>query len=63
MLDALLEHATQRQFVYAHKWQPGDLIIWDNRCLLHRVVGNYEMDRYRRILHRTVLKGTAPIAA
>ena len=63
LLDALLEHATRRQFVYAHKWQPGDLIIWDNRCLLHRVVGNYEMDRYRRILHRTVLKGTAPIAA
>jgi alpha-ketoglutarate-dependent 2,4-dichlorophenoxyacetate dioxygenase len=60
LLDALLEHATQRQFVYVHKWRPGDLVMWDNRCLLHRVVGNYDMDRYRRILHRTVVKGTVP---
>lgn len=60
LLDALLAHATQRQFVYAHKWRPGDLVMWDNRCLLHRVVGNYDMDRHRRILHRTVVKGTVP---
>ena len=60
LLDELLAHATQRQFVYAHKWRPGDLVMWDNRCLLHRVVANYEMDRYRRILHRTVVKGVVP---
>jgi alpha-ketoglutarate-dependent 2,4-dichlorophenoxyacetate dioxygenase len=35
LLD-LLEHATQRQFVYSHAWQPGDLVIWDNRTTLHR---------------------------
>jgi taurine dioxygenase len=63
LLDQLLEHATQRQFVYAHKWRPGDLVMWDNRYLLHRVVANYEMDRYRRILHRTVVKGVVPQSA
>jgi alpha-ketoglutarate-dependent 2,4-dichlorophenoxyacetate dioxygenase len=36
LLMDLLEHATQRAFVYSHEWQPGDLVIWDNRCTLHR---------------------------
>jgi alpha-ketoglutarate-dependent 2,4-dichlorophenoxyacetate dioxygenase len=36
LLMDLLEHATQPQFVYAHKWRPNDLVIWDNRSTLHR---------------------------
>jgi alpha-ketoglutarate-dependent 2,4-dichlorophenoxyacetate dioxygenase len=36
LLRDLLEHATQRGFVYRHAWHPGDLVIWDNRCTLHR---------------------------
>ena len=32
----LLEHATQREFVHSHAWQPNDLVIWDNRSVLHR---------------------------
>ena len=60
LLELLLEHATQRQFVYAHRWRSGDLIMWDNRCLLHRAVANYAANRERRILHRTVVKGTVP---
>ena len=36
LLMDLLEHATQRQFVYRHAWKPGDLVIWDNRATLHR---------------------------
>ena len=35
LLD-LIEHATQRQFVHAHSWRQGDLVIWDNRCTMHR---------------------------
>ncbi len=36
LLSDLLEHATQRQFVYRHEWKPGDLVMWDNRAVLHR---------------------------
>lgn len=36
LLSDLLEHATQREFVYRHRWRPGDLVMWDNRCVLHR---------------------------
>jgi alpha-ketoglutarate-dependent taurine dioxygenase len=60
LLDALLEHATQRQFVYTHRWCAGDLIMWDNRCLLHRAVANYDRNRHRRILHRSLVRGMAP---
>jgi taurine dioxygenase len=61
LLDELLEHATQRQFVYAHRWRQGDLVMWDNRCLLHRAVANYDMGKYRRIMHRSVVRGTVPL--
>jgi alpha-ketoglutarate-dependent taurine dioxygenase len=60
LLDTLLEHATQRQFVYRHRWRVGDLVMWDNRCLLHRALANYQLGSERRILHRTVVKGTVP---
>lgn len=60
LLARLQEHATQDRFVYTHKWKDGDLVLWDNRTLLHRAVANYAMDTHRRILHRTVVKGTAP---
>jgi len=60
LLAELLNHATQSQFVYAHRWRLGDLVMWDNRCLLHRAVGNYEADRYRRVMHRSVVRGTVP---
>jgi alpha-ketoglutarate-dependent taurine dioxygenase len=60
LLAELLAHATQPEFVYTHRWRPGDLVIWDNRALLHRAVANYEMGRHRRVLHRTVVRGTAP---
>jgi alpha-ketoglutarate-dependent taurine dioxygenase len=60
LLEELLQHTTQQQFVYTHRWCKGDLVIWDNRCLLHRAVANYEMSRYRRVLHRSVVRGTVP---
>jgi alpha-ketoglutarate-dependent taurine dioxygenase len=60
LLDELLAHTTKPQFVYAHRWRIGDLVMWDNRCLLHRAVANYKMCRYRRVLHRSVVRGTVP---
>lgn len=36
LVNELIEHATQPQFVYRHRWQAGDLVMWDNRCTLHR---------------------------
>ena len=52
--------ATQGRFVYSHRWRPGDLVLWDNRCTLHRALPHENMDRERRVLHRTVVKGTVP---
>ena len=60
MLAALLAHATQPDFTYAHRWRPGDLVMWDNRATLHRAVANYEINRYRRVMHRNVVKGGVP---
>lgn len=60
LLQSLLEHATQARFVYAHKWRPRDLIMWDNRCLMHRAVPNYDLGKHRRILRRVVVQGDAP---
>jgi alpha-ketoglutarate-dependent taurine dioxygenase len=52
--------ATQAEFVYSHRWLPGDLVMWDNRCTLHRALPHEDMDKERRVLHRTVVKGTVP---
>jgi alpha-ketoglutarate-dependent taurine dioxygenase len=54
----LMAHATQPRFVYSHRWREGDLVMWDNRCLLHRALANYAMGSGWRVLHRTVVRGT-----
>ena len=59
-LNRLLRRATKADFIYTHKWLKGDLVLWDNRCLLHRAVANFDMESERRVLHRTVVKGTVP---
>jgi len=61
LLDDLLAHATRPRFTHAHRWRAGDLVMWDNRCTLHRAVANYEMNRYRRVMHRNVVRGTVPV--
>jgi alpha-ketoglutarate-dependent 2,4-dichlorophenoxyacetate dioxygenase len=55
-LSDLLEHATQRPFVYAHQWQVGDTVMWDNRATLHRG-RRYPLDQ-RRELRRTTIDFT-----
>jgi alpha-ketoglutarate-dependent 2,4-dichlorophenoxyacetate dioxygenase len=51
LLRELIEHATQREFVYRHSWRAGDLVIWDNRCTMHRATA-FEDVRYKRELRR-----------
>ena len=55
----LEEHATQDRFLYRHNWRQGDVLMWDNRCLLHRADPNFDAAHYPRVLHRTCLRGTA----
>jgi len=57
LLD-LLEHATQRQFVYSHQWRVGDLVIWDSRCTLHR--GRRYDVSFPRDLRRVTTRDAAP---
>ena len=61
LLDDLLERATVPANVYRHEWRAGDLVMWDNRCLLHRADRNYDMAAHPRVLHRTVVKGAVPV--
>jgi taurine dioxygenase len=60
LLAALMVHATREDTVYHHHWRPGDLVMADNRCVLHRGVPDYGGATAPRILHRTVIKGDAP---
>ena len=59
LLAELLVHATAERFQYRHQWKPGDLVMWDNRCLLHKANGDYDMDQ-RRYLFRVMLQGDVP---
>jgi alpha-ketoglutarate-dependent 2,4-dichlorophenoxyacetate dioxygenase len=56
LLKELLDHVTQPQFCYRHAWQEGDLVIWDNRCVLHRATP-YDTTRYKRLMQRTTVSG------
>jgi taurine dioxygenase len=59
LLDELLDHATQTKFQYRHEWRDGDLVMWDNRCLLHKANGDYDMSQ-TRYLYRVMLQGDVP---
>jgi alpha-ketoglutarate-dependent 2,4-dichlorophenoxyacetate dioxygenase len=60
-LRDLVEHATQRQFVYAHRWRVGDLVMWDNRQTMHRA-RPFPVHEPRD-MRRTTLMGDAPTVA
>jgi taurine dioxygenase len=57
LLDALWAHATKRELTFRQEWRLHDLILWDNRCTLHRR-DSFDPDA-RRIMHRTQIKGPA----
>lgn len=51
-------HATKPEFTFRHTWSMGDMLMWDNRCLLHRADPNFDAAAFPRVLHRTCLRGT-----
>lgn len=60
-IEELEAFSTQTRFMYSHKWRTGDVLVWDNRCTLHRATP-YD-PAYRRTLYRTQVKGDAPVPA
>ncbi len=60
VLDALWAHATQDPFAWYQKWRVGDLVMWDNRCVMHRRDG-FEPG-LRRLMHRTQIVGEPVVA-
>ena len=59
LLQFLFQHATNPEFCCRLRWAPGTLAVWDNRCLLHLAVNDY--DGSRRLLHRTTVAGERPV--
>ncbi len=62
LLYELLDFASQPRFVYAHKWRKGDLVIWDNRCTLHRAMP-FDYLQHKRDLRRTTISDSRLVGA
>jgi alpha-ketoglutarate-dependent 2,4-dichlorophenoxyacetate dioxygenase len=58
LIDELIAHVTQRQFVYTHRWRPNELVMWDNRCTMHRGT-EYDDLRHVRDMRRVTISDVA----
>lgn len=56
LLTGLQEHATRAPYIYMHRWRPGDLVVWDNRCTLH-APSPFDDSRYERLMYRLTFGG------
>jgi taurine dioxygenase len=56
LLEELMIHLTRPEFVYVHEWTPGDLVVWDNRCLVHAATW-FDAERESRVMWRTTVSG------
>jgi taurine dioxygenase len=61
LIADLAEFAAQPRFVYRHRWEPHDVVLWDNRCTMHQVTPHDPQER--RVMHRTTIVGTEPVLA
>lgn len=61
LIGELSEFVDQPQFVYRHQWRPHDVVMWDNRCTMHRVTPWDPAER--RVMHRTTIAGDGPVIA
>lgn len=58
LIDQLIEHCTQRQFVHMHRWRPDELVMWDNRCTMHRGT-DFDDLRWIRDMRRVTVSDVA----
>ena len=58
LLRNLLERLRSPERIYTHKWQVGDLLMWDNIAVQHRATHDYSWPKHRRLMHRTTVKGS-----
>src|SRR5258708_26648616 len=58
ILEYLFAQYGRMEYTYRHHWEPGDLLIWDNRCAQHAVIGDTQVQE--RVLHRTTVAGDVP---
>ena len=56
LLDQLMTHYTRPEFIYVHEWTQGDVLVWDNRCLIHTATW-YDADKEQRMMWRTTVRG------
>lgn len=59
LLEELYAFATQEKYIYAHKWRPGDMVVWDNRCTMHSAT-SFERFRYKRDMRRATINEYGP---
>ena len=57
LIAETMAHATQQKYEYRHQWRPGDMVIWDNRSVLHKANGDYDMTK--RHMYRVMVKAEA----
>lgn len=60
LLDMIYDHVTQPKYQYHHKWRVGDILLWDNRCLMHSVNMDFPVGQ-KRLHQRILLEGTRPV--
>jgi alpha-ketoglutarate-dependent taurine dioxygenase len=59
LIETLAAHVSQPRYVYTHRWHKGDLVMWDNRAVLH-TASLFDHTRYQRLMYRTTIAGNAP---
>jgi len=60
LIATLMEHIAQPRFVYTHRWRKGDLVMWDNRAVLH-TASLFDHVKYQRLMYRTTVAGNSPV--
>ena len=60
LLDAVMTIATASKAEYRHQWQPGDIVLWDNRSTMHKACP-FDEANTRRLMHRTTIQGAPPV--